>query len=153
MQTNKITGWLMMLVLAIGTLTACQSGETVESTEMATPIPILRGTEGSETSLRYMGAWLIQSRADLNTIGSPTLSALDVDFDNESLMLLAMGEQPSAGYRIQITGISKVGDELFVSGIANVPDASMMNAQMLTCPYAAAVIPKTRAKRVIPEVQ
>lgn len=94
------------------------------------------------------GVYLIRSQPELDEFASATLKALRVDFARESLVVLALGQQPTAGYWARITGITQVGDTLIVQGTANRPAPDQPVAQVLTTPYCAAVIPATTASAV-----
>lgn len=147
--TDMIAAGLVAAVLA-----GCQSPtppvDTVGATE---PVPILRAHQGSDAALDLAGAWVLNSQAEMAELGSVQLSALPVDFERESLLLLALGQQPTAGYELAITGASRLGDRLFVQGLTSRPAPDAITAQVLTYPYAAAVIAKCDPAVIHPEVE
>jgi hypothetical protein len=81
----------------------------------------------------------------LDALGAQELSELEVDLDQYDLVLVALGQQPTGGYWVHITGLQRVGDVIYVEGIANAPADDEAVTQAQTYPYAAAVIPKVNA--------
>ena len=69
------------------------------------------------------------------------------------MVVLALGERPTSGYWADIQGAQVSGDTLYVQGVANRPAADAMTAQMITYPYAIALIDKTRVRVVRSEIR
>jgi len=155
------SSWMKTLVVAalltpMVTLTACRNGgKTVDAgLALAQPVSFSDGITGSDdASLAQPGVYLITSQAQLNAVASAGLIPGEpVDFKANDVVLLSGGEKPTGGYWVRITSISQVGDELFVSGIANKPGDDAITTQALTYPYHAVLIEKTSAKIAVPEI-
>ena len=152
MRQLSTAGWIG-LILALQT--GCSSSAPVveDTLGRTAPLPILRDQSGSDPDLTEPGQWLINSQQQLDAIGSQELARLAVDFDTESLVLIALGRQSTDGYWIKILGASQVDDELYIQGVANQPTEGSITGQTLTYPYGAAVIAKTSAGVLHPEME
>ena len=116
------------------------------------PVEILRSQNGSAAALTEADVRLVNSSQDLEAIGSEELAELAVDFESESLVVVALGEKPTGGYWVEIDALSVRGDELYIHGVANRPDLLVEAIQVVTHPYAAAVIGKQHADVLHPEI-
>ena len=137
-------------VLLVCFLAGCQGpaigGRTTK------PVPIVVHTQADDSGFQHAAMELINSQAKLESFGSTTLDALNVDFEKQSLLVLALGQKPTGGFSTQITGVQTRGSELYVQGKIFEPPPEAIVNQALTYPIAAAVIPKIRAALVHPEV-
>jgi hypothetical protein len=142
----------MSLVLVMA---GCQRGQTVDvGMTGTTPLPIEGHYSGNSPALTEPGAWLINSDEQLANLGAQGLTGGDaVDFDTQSLLVVAMGQQPTGGHWAHITAVQAKGEYLFFQGILNRPGADDVVTQALTHPYAAAVLPKVNATRVRNEME
>lgn len=120
---------------------------------LAEPVEILNQHTGSDPGLTEFGVHLIRSRAELDALNAQTMGDPHIDFDSEDVLLLCLGEQPTAGYWARITAIQLEGHELHVEGVANAPGPTDLVAQVLTYPYSVVKIPKTGATEVYQHIQ
>lgn len=142
-----------MLLVPFLVLSGCTSGSRGSHGAVRTePVRILRSATGDDPACSELGTWLIKSGQQLDQIASQELAGLQVDFTRESLIVVALGGQPASGYSVQITGTSKAGEDLFVQGVTTRPAHGAETLEIQTFPYAAAVIGRTSARRVLPEI-
>jgi len=142
---DRLIRWLMaVLLVAIPLAAGCQTDQrpTISTSGQAVPVVILRRYSGSDWGLKNPQVRLIQSRQQLIATGSVELAQQPIDFGLESIVLVALGEQPTSGYWARIDAVELHGDTLKVRGTANRPDDHDIVAQVLTYPYGAAVIGK-----------
>lgn len=139
---------LSLLISVMGP--GCSSNPAPDETEAGQPqnVTIVEKIHHDVSGIDTPGVYLIRSQQQLDEFGSATLKALRVDFSESSLVVLALGQQPTAGYWARITAIVQMGDSLIVQGLANRPAADQLVAQVLTTPFCAAVIPVTTASEV-----
>ena len=145
MRRSGMTWMLTFGWLAVVALSGCESLMRSDAIGQSKPVNVLETRNGSDPALNEGGQWVINSYDEAHSIGSPQLDSLNVDFESESLVLVTLGEQPTGGIWIKIDGVSAQGRELYVYGVANRPGSNDATVQMLTYPFAAAVIPKTSA--------
>ena len=154
MRTHTSTLGLHAALALLLALSGCASGRHGSAVTGPTdPVRLLRSAKGDDPANGTLGAWLIKSDEQLDQIGSGELARLQVDFAEESLIVVALGEQPTSGYSLRITGVSRAGDDLFVQGVSTRPAEGDETLATQTCPYAAAVIARTSAVRVLPEIE
>ena len=145
-------------VLAALLVAGCQKNQTITSqatwAEPTQPVTILRDLHGNDTGFTQPGVFIIDSRKALEESGSVQLSELNINFDSEMAVVLALGEQNTTGYWARITGmqIGKSG-ALYVQGIANKPDNSAAATKSVTYPIDAVVVNKVSVPEVHPEIQ
>lgn len=149
---HLLTTVAALTMLSLVVLPGCKSqGSARPST--STAISILRHQTGSDAGFKLPGVVLVKNAQQLQNMGSTELSKLDVSFDKESLVVLALGEQKTGGYWARITGIQITGSTLWVQGIANRPAEGAVVTQAITYPYAVAVIAKSNADKVMSEIE
>ena len=140
-----------MAMVTMFTTYGCKSGS--QASNPAQPLPIAATWNGSDSAFQESGHWLINSAAQLDATGSNNLVNLQVDFDSQSLIVLAMGERPTAGYWATITSAQQKGGKVYFQAVASRPAGDAMTGQVMTYPVAAAVIPKVEPRVVIPEIE
>lgn len=106
----------------------------------AKAVAISTHASGSHSLLTAPALKIVRTQAELNEIGD-NAAKLAVDFDRQMVVLLALGTQPTSGYWAQITAIYQTQGVLWVEGIANRPEKSVVT-QVQTSAYSAAVIDK-----------
>jgi hypothetical protein len=143
----------LALVLVSATMIACEAQPTRTQPGQPQPLAIVRQLHGSDSGLADMTVALVNSQQDLATLGSTQLVNEPIDFGSHSLVVVALGERPTGGYWAQIEGVQVAGNTLYVQAVANRPGSDEMTTQALTHPYAAAVVPKTRATMLRSEVR
>ncbi|MEM1444981.1 MAG: protease complex subunit PrcB family protein [Planctomycetota bacterium] len=148
-----IGGTLALSALAFAT--GCKSTTPAHTNEPAASAPAETVTVdvSNVTSLDIQGSaaaemggpenytlTLITSADDLPAAVSE--QGLEVDFEVHDVVLLGMGEQPSSGYGADITGIQQVGATIYVQANFTHPAPDNAVAEVITSPWAAAVIAK-----------
>ncbi|MCC7407923.1 MAG: protease complex subunit PrcB family protein [Phycisphaeraceae bacterium] len=121
-----------------------------------TPVAIVRQIRGDDPGLTEPAIVLVKSRAQLAALGSRyLLGRVSHDLENYDLVLVALGERPTAGYWADIQGVQHDPQQraLFVQARVNRPSDQDTTAQVVTHPFAAVLIPKTPAVRVRPEIE
>ncbi len=78
----------------------------------------------------------------------PKPAAPQVNFNTHFVVFLTYGEQPSAGYFIQVRTVVKRDDIAVVRTLLNEPPQDSYQAQALTHPYVFLEIPKDSFTRV-----
>jgi len=109
------------------------------------PVPILASHSGSDAAF-VAQEYLINSADDTKA----DLSALNPNYETQSVVVIALGEMPTGGHSVAITGVQKKGDTLYVQFRVTQPAADAVVTQAITHPYAAVLIPKF-AGNVLPE--
>ena len=145
---NPITWTLLTAAL----LAACEPSPQDAIGGRTVPVPILQHHQADDPVFKEVGTVLINSQEQLDSHGSLSLGDLDIDFDRHSLVILAVGEQPTGGWSATITGVQQRGDALYFQGLVHQPGADDVVSQALTYPIAAAVIEKVNASVIHPEV-
>ena len=146
---------LLALMGVVGaSLAGCKPRHViVVSDQRPQPVSVLRRYNGTDPGLKEPLLLLVNSAQDLESLGSYDLAVHAVDFDKESLVLLALGEKPTGGYWARITGVQREGQQLYVQGLANRPSQDQAVTQALTYPYDAVVISKIRHAKVLSEIE
>jgi len=147
-----LTVTLSLCLLGCGKVTVVNTNGPSDPTP-ASKLNIQQQITGQSMALKLPNVFLINTEAHLNGTRSNKLKSLDVDFNKQSVVLIALGEQKTGGYWIKITGIeaSDNGDA-FVQAIVNKPSKTDTVTQALTYPFAAIVTGKITGK-IIPEIE
>lgn len=116
------------------------------------PIKIISRSNGRDVAFRIAAKKVISDDRELDGMNVQSLSNIDIDFSNHSLVLLAMGEQFS-DYQLRIATIDREGYYLIVRAegteLMHQPENDHVNK---TYPFCTAVIPRTDAVEVISEL-
>ena len=133
--------WVLMLATLFGI--RCASEPMASAPEPVRPVamPILAEGTGNNHNLKRAGLYLIQSEDQLASMGLDELFS-SARFDQQSLILLALGERPTGGYAATITGVTQVCDRIHVRGTAVSPGPDDAVTLAYTHPYAMAVVSK-----------
>ncbi|MCA1592944.1 MAG: DUF885 family protein [Acidobacteria bacterium] len=104
------------------------------------------------TMSRYEGTRaveLITNEADwrrawgsIGATGPGTAGLPEVNFNTRAVVIVYQGEQRTAGYGVEITGIKRVGTVLAVSVNERRPASGLITAQVITSPFIAVSIPR-----------
>ncbi len=144
------------LILAIFVLTFCADRPTEKTMESEYEEPEYLTLE--TISQEYMGYPLmieepmlrvIRTQEELSELWELPSSRIDkpeipeIDFSRNMLLVAAMGEQPTSGYSIEITGAELKDDEWVFSVREAKPGESCMNLMVITTPHHMAVVPKS----------
>ena len=143
MQTRNLCLLLAMTVaLPLG---GCGNGKVMEAEVM--PVAIVSQITGDEPAFKEMGHHVINSAEELAALGSAKLAEQEIDFSANSLIVVTVGEQPAAGFWVQITGIQQKGDDVFIQATVNQPDGG--EAGDGSHAYAAAVTAKVSGNAIL----
>ncbi len=122
-----------------------QSGERVR---------ILSRMAGEDAALNVPLVTLITSEEELLRTGASSLAQAPVDFANQTLVVVALGEQPIHGYWVRIDNIQRKSDRLYVQGRANRPSQDATAKKAASYPYEAVVITRQEGiKQVLSEIE
>lgn len=91
-------------------------------------------TEHKEVAVRSHAEWADLWREHISIV-SPPPDSPTVDFSQEMVVAVFMGEQSTGGYSIEINQIVKEGSKIKVFYTETSPDPECMVAQMLTQPF------------------
>lgn len=117
------------------------------------PVEIKQTMRGDVSTFQEPGAFLFKREAEFEAYRRGPLMELDVDWGNSDVVVVSLGAQPTGGYWVSITGAQRVGPKLYVQAIASRPAAEDMVTQVITYPVSVAVVEKTPAGTVTPEVE
>jgi len=148
MDRHGMSVTVLAMIMVVG---GCQGGMKMDSS--TEPVPILAMHHGDDSGLSDQVVLLINSQAQLERTGSEELLNKGVDFDQASLVVLALGERPTGGHWARITGLQAGGGTLYVQGIANRPDRSGAVTQVMSYPYCAVEVAKLADLSVNPEIK
>ena len=144
-----------VLLLCLG---ACQT-ETRESQapepsgpQAVEPVEIMESMSVEASTFSEPGAYLFKREQDFESYRRGRLVDLEVDWDDSDVVVLALGSQPTGGYWAKIRSAQRVGPTLYIQAVANRPGPDEMVTQALTFPVAVAVVEKSAAGTVVPEV-
>lgn len=148
---------LLTIGVAMGALVSgCQPLEVISITPRTDRRPkaveIIEQHHGNDSGFKEPIVLLINSYEELEALNSLHLVNQTIDFDSRSAVVLALGEKPTGGYWARITAIQRKGDQLYVQGTANRPHRDQTVPQLLTYPYAAAVVKKIHSAQVLSEI-
>jgi len=77
-----------------------------------------------------------------NTFGT-TQPVPQIDFNRNMAAVVLLGQRPTAGYNVIITGAEDVGNRIEVRYRATAPNPGDPVAQVITSPYSIAILPAT----------
>ena len=147
--TGRALGKLLLVGLISGAVIGCN---TVDEAGAVQPVTILEQMGGEDPGLTEMGIRLVNSPEQLQAIGSQTLARQDIDFTQQSLIIFALGRQPTSGYWAKITGVQTNGPDLYVQALANAPAPDEMTIQSESSVYHAVLVKKLGPQIVHPEI-
>lgn len=75
----------------------------------------------------------------------PAAPSLEIDFDREMLVLVALDERRTGGYSVEIKAVSLNEDRLVVEYVERRPDLRCPTLQVITTPYHAVAVPRAEA--------
>jgi hypothetical protein len=151
MQT-RMMNLFIVAALSCSALIGCKGdgGTTVKAgSDLAQPVTILERVNGNSDALKTIGKMHIETQAQYDALGDADIFPGKIDFDANDLVIVALGEQPTGGYSVNIESIQIQGGELAVTGKASAPGADAITTQVLTYPYSAVLIENTSADKVV----
>jgi hypothetical protein len=153
MRLDKLAA-LMLMTIGLG-LAGCagngdqpanSAGSFSETLAQTRPVEILDRASGSDQNLAQPDWRLIKTEAELKKLGfSPDGQ---IDFANQDMIILALGEQNTGGHQARITGVQQVGQTLYAQARIQRPGENQAVTQQITYPYTAVIVPETNATRL-----
>lgn len=135
---HRIGAWVQATMVMVA-LAGCAAKHAEQG---ANALPLQRHYAGDDAGLKTAAVTLVNSKAELDALGSQELASKPVDFEHESLVVVALGQRPTGGWWAKIDSVQLQGDQLFVQATINRPAEGVPVLQVVTHPYAAAVISK-----------
>ena len=154
---TRMMNVVVMAALASFALIGCKgsgggSSSSGGEDELAQPVMIGERVNGNSAALKSLATMHIETKADYDALGDAEIFPGGLDFSKYDLVIVALGEQKTGGYSVNIESIQLEGDELAVTGKVTVPGADAVTTQALTYPYSAVSIPNTKASIVVPHI-
>lgn len=149
---NPMMKLFIVAALACSVMVGCKGdGDTSSGggTDLAQPVTILERVNGNSAALKTIGKMHIETKAAYDALGDADIFPGEIDFGKNDLVIVALGEQRTGGYAVNIESIQLQGGELAVTGKATAPGADAIVTQALTYPYSAVLIPNTAADGVV----
>ncbi len=144
--------WIWLVLAA--SLVGCQNVPAHLKPGAGEGVGILRQFNGGDSQLRQPVVALINNEEQRTALGSAAINSISIDFNSESLLVVAVGEKPTGGYWVRIDSVQSYKNDLYFQGTANAPGEGEMVAQSLTYPWAAAVIERVEDGIVLhPEIE
>ncbi|MEC7815993.1 MAG: protease complex subunit PrcB family protein [Pseudomonadota bacterium] len=132
-----------MIAASCVLLTACASGGSVNDSE----VNVRQVTQSAQCGLTGPGiAYVLneserESLLDLNGQNMVTRAVRDVNLTRESIVIVTLGQKPTAGYSVGLANASADGETLTLSVQVSSPPADAMTAQVITSPCVVLAVP------------
>lgn len=138
---------IALIAMAMAMLFACGMGQrgNAPAPELSVDV-LLTGTRGIDSHPELSAKW-VTSREELEQMveGQKALQmpaqdvklALEVDFNASRILLVRMGQKPTAGYSLKLDpeSCSVSQQTAYISLIWTEPDPGMVTAQVITNPF------------------
>jgi len=140
------SGGLALTTIVIGIFIFFYNGGSfINTSSAAVVVPFTRIVQGDHSIVATRVNYLISSTDEFDKLwemvdasGTPPL----VDFNTHAVIAVFAGEQPTAGYAIEVSQIED-STERTVSLTLAKPDNDCMEGQVITSPYEIVVVPTT----------
>jgi len=117
---------------------------------LAVDVPILGKVSGDQLSGDAYGLKLLDVASLVGTGLGQAFASAGVELDEQhSVVLLALGEQPSTGYEADITALQHKGGTLYVQGTATTPADDASTSALVTRPFAAVAVERVPVGTVV----
>ncbi len=135
--------WLIGGLLAALCLVAGCNGqeETPAQARVGQEVPIFREFQGQQGPFPDRAFLAIQRPEAWNALWGDQ-PAPEIDFSRQTVLVALMGQQPTAGYTIDIVDVRATGQNIMAYVATQRPDPDDVVAQVLTYPYSMVVVPK-----------
>jgi hypothetical protein len=137
----------VLALAAAALLSGCQQ-QTIEGASGTQPVAVLRHVTGSCPDLKFTEGKVINSAADVAALKCPALASESIDFSKQSVIVVALGERPSDGFWVRITGVQTLGNTAFVQYTVNRPGKGVAVSATPTSPFDAVIVSKLAATKV-----
>ena len=103
---------------------------------------------GQHSPLHAARRTVVRSAAEWATLSAqlPGVSQPSVDWTTHMLILAALGDRPSGGHSVQVTGFARRGAGATVTVTATRPGAGCMTTMALTAPAVLARVPRVEGE-------
>lgn len=147
------TRWFLLLASVMGlSIAACANTETsMKEDSTLSAVQIYASSQCGKASASSGSAWVtskaaMQSHHDgmpKTTLGMSQPQMADVDFASEGVLIIHLGQQPSAGYGLSLgdTDVKVKDGQAVVSVTHTKPAAGTLQAQVLTSPCLMVKLP------------
>ncbi|MBL4796011.1 MAG: protease complex subunit PrcB family protein [Oleispira sp.] len=132
---------ISFFIVLISLLSACGS----QPAQMVYQVPKSTASQQCFITQTDSQIWLEQEDEwnALPIAARQQLESAQVDFTQESILIISAGQKSSSGYRLELTNWLLEQDHWQVTRIAHQPPADSMQAQVITSPCLLVKIPKT----------
>ena len=132
---------ISFFIVLISLLSACGS----QPAQMVYQVPKSTASQQCFITQSDSQIWLEQEDEwnALPIAARQQLESAQVDFTQESILIISAGQKSSSGYRLELTNWLLEQDHWQVTRIAHQPPADSMQAQVITSPCLLVKIPKT----------
>ena len=133
--------FISFFIVLISLLSACGS----QPAQMVYQVPKSTMSQQCFITQTDSQIWLEQEEEwnALPIAARQQLESAQVDFSEESILIISAGQKSSSGYRLELTNWLLEQDHWQVTRIAHQPPADSMQAQVITSPCLLVKIPKT----------
>jgi hypothetical protein len=135
-------------------LTRMRTFEAVKASMQAS-LPITTVVRGSSSQILQPRQVVVQNadawRALWKEHSATPLPADIPDFTRETIVAVFLGQRPTAGYAVEITGVRAEGGGFVAEYVERKPPSNASTAQVLTSPFHIVRIPTTGAPIVFRE--
>lgn len=140
----------MRAVLAVGCMAmmmvaACAGQNVTGEDDVNQALETEQLAQGGNSSVRAERMTVIRDPQALAGVWSELGQAGDrpeVDFDQEMVLAVFMGERRTGGYRVEVNDVARDGETLRVSVRMSAPGPNCMTTQALTQPYQIVRLPR-----------
>lgn len=133
-------GWMLALAGLVLGLVGCGGGDQ-EVSRAGEPVPIQREFTGQQGPVGDRGFFVVQRPEAWQALWGDR-AAPAVDFATSTVLVALMGQQPTAGYSIDITDVRATGTRIIAYVDETRPNRGDVVAQVITTPFAMVVVPK-----------
>lgn len=135
----KFVCWMAVSVVITVLLLGCSENKTQAHAGQA--VPVVQEFKGQQGPFPDRGFIVVQDPTTWKSLwaGRP---APNVDFTQYSVLVALMGQQPTAGYSVNITDVRATGTQIMSYLTETKPKPGDQVAQVLTYPYDMVVVPK-----------
>ena len=134
----------LLAPLVLLALVACSSTRSAEPSDSSGPVAfesIARQeqsglTEPEHSVIRTQQAW-VELWQRINVYRIPAPPAPTLDFARDMVVLVALGQRPSAGHSVEVVAIERDGSFLRVRAKSRAPAPGAVQAAVLTHPFHA----------------
>ncbi len=149
-MNTRMMNLFFIAAIVCSALIGCKGSGSAGGGEQAQPVVIVERVTGDSAALKELGTMHITTQKKYDALGDKFIFPGEIDFFQYDLVIVALGEQATGGYSIDIESIQFEGNELLVNGKVTTPAADAVTTQAVTYPYCAVLIPNTPADIVVP---